>query len=63
MAVFGSLHFKTFACHAVGAPSKKNRASKGGRKLISACDAANSENEVSQVVSGIPHDQKVKYFD
>ncbi|XP_052162593.1 uncharacterized protein LOC127779742 isoform X1 [Oryza glaberrima] len=42
----------------VGAPSKKNRASKGGRKLISACDAANSENEVSQVVSGIPHDQK-----
>uniref|UniRef100_A0A0E0LID6 FCP1 homology domain-containing protein n=1 Tax=Oryza punctata TaxID=4537 RepID=A0A0E0LID6_ORYPU len=42
----------------VGAPSKKNRASKGGRKLISPCDAANAENEVSQVVSGIPHDQK-----
>ncbi|XP_006664898.1 CTD small phosphatase-like protein 2 [Oryza brachyantha] len=42
----------------VGVPSKKNRASKGGKKLISACDAADAENEVTQVVSGISSDQK-----
>uniref|UniRef100_A0A0D9WWQ6 FCP1 homology domain-containing protein n=1 Tax=Leersia perrieri TaxID=77586 RepID=A0A0D9WWQ6_9ORYZ len=42
----------------VGAPSKKNRAPKGGRKLISACDAADAENEVSQVASGISPNQK-----
>ncbi|KAG8081243.1 hypothetical protein GUJ93_ZPchr0007g5697 [Zizania palustris] len=31
-----------------GAPSKKNRASKGARKTISASDTAGTENEVSQ---------------
>ncbi|KAL5197290.1 hypothetical protein ABZP36_000802 [Zizania latifolia] len=46
----------------VGAPSKKNRASKGTRKFISASDADDAENEVSQVVSCISPNQKHSHY-
>jgi len=38
----------------VGATSKKH--SKGGRKLLAACDTTDNENEVPQVAPSVPHD-------
>ncbi|PVH34717.1 hypothetical protein PAHAL_7G015000 [Panicum hallii] len=38
----------------VGVTSKKH--SKGGRKLLAACDTADTENEAPQVAPSIPHD-------
>jgi hypothetical protein len=46
--------------HAVGVTSKKH--SKGGRKLLAACDTADTENEAPQVAPSIPHDLQVEFL-